>query len=405
MTGLSPRPPDVVLFGLFGVGNLGNDASLRSAVLGLREAWPGVHLSCVAARPQDVSAALGLAPVPMRPDIESSRRTVRVVMRTVGAPLQWFGVYRWLRRRDAVVVPGTGILDDFGERVRDMPFHIFMWSLMARLARRPVYFVSIGAGPIRHPLSRRLMTSAARSARFRSYRDESSRAFIASLGIDTSHDSVEPDIVFTLPRPPSRPVVTSAPAPVVGIGLMSYYGWTGLRDGSSPTYRAYIERMTAVTDTLVRQGFRIRLLHGEGGDANAMDDVLAHLTARRPEGSAAPDIARTEATTFDELMEAIGTTDVLVVSRFHNVVGALMMGRPVVSVGYAQKNREVMASFDLSEYCHDIEDFGVDDVVRQVHELCEQSESVSRRVSARGEEMAARLRDQYRRLAADLQKA
>ena len=73
-----------------------------------------------------------------------------------------------------IVVPGTGMLDDFGERWRDMPYHLFRWGLACRMARTPFAFVSIGAGPIHHPLSRWLMRSAAAMARYRSYRDMNS---------------------------------------------------------------------------------------------------------------------------------------------------------------------------------------------------------------------------------------
>jgi polysaccharide pyruvyl transferase WcaK-like protein len=58
-----------------------------------------------------------------------------------------------VRKFDIVVVPGTGILDDFGEPWYAMPYDLFKWSLAAMLGGRPFTFVSVGAGPIQHPLS------------------------------------------------------------------------------------------------------------------------------------------------------------------------------------------------------------------------------------------------------------
>ena len=61
---------------------------------------------------------------------------------------EWAWTVSAARRFDMIVVPGTGMLDDFGERWRDMPYHLFRWGLACRLARTPFAFVSIGAGPI-----------------------------------------------------------------------------------------------------------------------------------------------------------------------------------------------------------------------------------------------------------------
>ena len=83
-----------------------------------------------------------------------------------------------VRKVDIMIIPGTGILDDFGERPLGMPFDIFKWCLAARIAGARIAFVSIGAGPIGHPLSRWLMTAAARLAHYRSYRDAISRDFM-----------------------------------------------------------------------------------------------------------------------------------------------------------------------------------------------------------------------------------
>ena len=52
-----------------------------------------------------------------------------------------------IRRFDVVIVPGTGILDDFGERPYGMPWDILRWCIGARLLGAKIAFVSIGAGP------------------------------------------------------------------------------------------------------------------------------------------------------------------------------------------------------------------------------------------------------------------
>ncbi|MDP1368913.1 hypothetical protein Q6248_28485, partial [Klebsiella pneumoniae] len=62
--------------------------------------------------------------------------------------------------------------------------------------------------------------------------------------------------------------------------------------------------------------------------------------------------------TLHDLMREIGKTDIVVVTRYHNVVCALKLARPTISLGYAQKNDELLAQYD-QRACQHIETFDV----------------------------------------------
>ena len=392
----------IVLFGLFGVGNLGNDASLRSVADGLRALRPDVTLASIASSPEFVRETLGLDSHALRPRVGSSNRRVRAIGSLVAAPLLWWRELRWLRSARAVVIPGTGILDDFGERVIDMPLHIALWALVARLARRPLHLVSIGAGPIDRRVNRWLMLGAARSARTCSVRDDSSLGFLTGHGFRVGDVPVEPDVAFGLPLPPTRTAEPAAERPIVGVGVMRYFGWDRQRagDATSVVHQAYLARVAQLVVGLDAAGCDVRLVHGEHGDGAAMDDVLARVAAVDETLSAR--IERVEAPDFDELLRAVGDLDLLVATRFHNVVAGLMTARPVVSLGYAAKNRDVMESFGLGRYCHEVERFDVDTVLAQVQELRRVGAALVPDIRERALEHAAQHQRQLLRLLAAL---
>ena len=114
------------------------------------------------------------------------------------------------RGLNALIVPGTGILDDFQEGPFGMPLVLFGWCLAARLAGARILFVSIGAGPIDHPLSRWLMTSSVAMADYRSYRDDLSKRFMA--GHRLRHPATIPSI-RTSPSPCPRRLPPNAQTP------------------------------------------------------------------------------------------------------------------------------------------------------------------------------------------------
>ena len=75
---------------------------------------------------------------------------------------------------------------------------------------------------------------------------------------------------------------------------------------------------------------------------------------------------------MDDLLDQIGRTDAVIATRYHNVVGALMMARPTVSIGYAEKNKEVMDDVGLGTYCHHVENFSSECVLRDLDRVLEQ---------------------------------
>jgi polysaccharide pyruvyl transferase WcaK-like protein len=75
-----------------------------------------------------------------------------------------------------------------------------------------------------------------------------------------------------------------------------------------------------------------------------------------------------------------------VASRYHNVIAALRVGVPVVSLGYAGKNAALLERFGLAELDQPIEEFDPDVLLRHIAEARASSRSQLRRVLAQMQE-------------------
>ena len=133
------RAVTVAFFGLFGAGNIGNEASLAAALASFRSRLPNARLVCIGADPSAIEAEHGVAAVDIqmsgRLGWQGSRhRAVRLILRPLFEVSKSIHAFRFLRV-DAVIVPGTGILDDFGVRPQQMPFDIYRWTQLARLTK------------------------------------------------------------------------------------------------------------------------------------------------------------------------------------------------------------------------------------------------------------------------------
>jgi polysaccharide pyruvyl transferase WcaK-like protein len=365
------KVPRVVLFGLFGSGNSGNDASLEAMLMFLRRLRPDLDITCVSNAPDTIAIKHGIHGISIGKQISAESSFGKIDRMLFGVPRRLASLGRAIlmaRRADVLIFPGTGILDDFGTGPFGMPLAIFGWCLGARLGGAQIAFVSIGAGPIHHPLSRWFMARAAAIAQYRSYRDTVSRDFMKSIGFDTRRDAIFPDIAFVLPDPPPRGRVGQALT--VGLGVMGYYGWSHDTQAGAEIHRTYLNKLRAFTLWLLDQGYRVRLLTGDAGDNAAVGDLAALVRAARP--GLPPELLSAELTSdLHELMERIADTDIVVATRFHNVVAALKLARPVVSIGYASKNDALLADMGLTGFCQHIEDLDIDRLISQFSTLLE----------------------------------
>lgn len=363
------------LFGLFGAGNLGNDGSLEAMLRLLRRDLPSAELTAICADPDLIRSTHKVATLPFRV-VASDGRWMRGVDRLLlGLPLKllsWSRALAATRNLDVMIIPGTGILDDYGTGPRGMPYGLFRWCVAARLNGVRIAFVSIGAGPIHHPLSRWLMTQAIARADYRSYRDLPSRAFMQSLGFDTAHDPIRPDIAFSLDPAEER---AELPAPshelTIGLGVMTYRGWSVDAAEGQPIFDRYVDRIALLLSRILERGYRVRLLTGEIGEAG--DAITVQRVMDRIKPSLPPALIEKimwqEPQSLEDVIALAGDTDIVVASRFHNIVAALIAGKPAISLGYAAKNVALLESVGLGSFCHDIDDIPVDTVLAQIATL------------------------------------
>lgn len=387
----------IALFGQFGCGSSGNDGSLEAILLFLRRAAPESELVCFCPNPEAVEAEFGIRAIgtgysgtQARVLKTLDRLTGRILGRVLGL-LHPIGSTRGI---DLFIVPGTGFLDDFQERPFGWPFMIFRWSLAARLAGAKVAFVSIGAGPIVHPWSRRFMTMSARMCHYRSYRDLPSRSFMESVGLDTREDRVFPDLAFALPLPKTKPR-RERKRITAGVGVMTYAGWMRSHPDGEAIYESYVGKLVDFIIWLLERDCNVRMLTGDSLDESTIREVLRKLEAKAvklDEGRIAVEPSRT----LDQLMRQISETDIMVGTRFHNIICALKMQKPVISLGYAQKNDALLFDAGLDGFSQHVEHFDLELLKRQFLEALARRAEFRERISGSTKRYGMLLAEQER---------
>lgn len=367
--------PRVGFFGILGSGNLGNDGSLDAVVAFLQRRYPVASLGFLCMGPEQVTARYG-APATSLQWYEAHAGTVTgapaIIFKIVGKVLDPFRTLAWVRRYDVVIVPGMGVLEaTLPLRPWAFPYALFWLCVAGRLVGTRVALVSVGADVIRKRATRWMITRAARLAHYRSYRDFLSRDAMGEMGVDVEADEVYPDLAFALPVPPVTGAVTGA----VGVGVMAYYGGNDDRGRSDEIHRAYLDTMQRFVRWLIDSGRQVRLFTGDQVDESVVTEILADLRAHRPWLDPSLVVAE-PASTLRDLMLQMATVDTVVATRYHNVLCALKLSKPTLSIGYAAKNDVLMAGMGLGEFCQSARSVDLERLIEQFSALESQREQL-----------------------------
>ncbi len=395
----------IVLFGIFGIGNLGNESTLWVTLHHLRRRLPNAEIVCVSDGLPSFAHLYDVTGFPIDPlPVRGARRLPSKLLKHIFVatatmilePIRLRRAIRLLRGTDQFIVVGTGALDDLGQLPWELPAHISRWCRAAKSIRAKVQLLAVGAGPIRNRMNRWLMTRAVAVSESRTYRDGFSRDYMAGLGVGSVQDEVVPDLVFALPEdwlPSAR--VADSPPKTIGVGLMEYYGWNLPPEDGRQVYTVYIEKMARFVRWLLDSNYSVRMLIGERrSDDRAVRDLFAVL-GEEVVAAAGDRLKAPVVESMHDLLSEVMRTDIVVATRFHNLVSALALGRPVISVGYAPKFEALMREMGLDDYSQHIEQLDVERLQQQVRNLTTNHEAAMRAAIEKATEYRGRLERLY----------
>jgi polysaccharide pyruvyl transferase WcaK-like protein len=397
-----PTQPRIALFGAFGAGNLGNECTLQALLHNLSRYAPNAQISCICTGPDETAASHNIRGHAIReaPLAGVHSRPFRLLRRIfVGIPVElyrWFKAIRTLKGSHMLIMTGTGMLSDLGIGPLGLHYDILRWSIAAKLCRCKLLFVSVGVGPIRHPLSRFFVKAALGLAEYRSYRDIFSKNYLESIGFAAKVDAVYPDLAFSLPRAvvPAR-CRRNGQGAVIGVGLITSSGKPATSEKDETIYDDYITKVASFVGWLLERNYTVRLLIGDVVYDNRVRQDLRALLERGGLNYDGRKIIDEPACSVADLLLQLAGTDLVVASRFHNVLLALMLSKPVVAISFHEKVDSLMSALGLSAFCQDIEHVDVGKLIAQFTALEENTESLKLQIERKIEAYRRVLDKQY----------
>jgi polysaccharide pyruvyl transferase WcaK-like protein len=370
-----------------GGGNLGDDATLDAVADNVKRRLPNAQIVAFSMNPADTEARHGITSHPIRrkgwsigykpAGTEATlKETVKALARKSGAvfyPLKAaHAVFRLpseilrelsflvssrrkIKSFDLLIISGGGQLTE-KDGPWGFPYTIFKWVTLARSAGVRCMFLNVGAGPLTHPLSKFFVTRALLAADYVSLRDNESQVLVHEIGF-TGESRVCPDSVYGIDVRNGSPLHRGAQSKV-GVAPMPYPDPREHRlEKDHIIYDEFIRKLATFASWLVGQSHALTMFGTDFGvDPLAIENLQMALLSHHGISPSLYSVNQSFKSAH-ALLAMMSGMDYVVTCRFHGVVFAHLLNKPVLAIAHHPKVKDLMTDLELSSYCVDIRDF------------------------------------------------
>jgi polysaccharide pyruvyl transferase WcaK-like protein len=370
-----------------GYGNLGDAATQEALIANIRARVPDARIIGFSLNPVDTEKRHGIPSYPITnwhpgldrpiaradprsgkgsraPQLKSFLKKIPVVSPALLWAQNLVRELRHLARSffrvnslDALIIAGGGQLCELWHGPWSHPYNVFKFSLLARLTRKRLLIVNVGAGPIESGLAKVFIKWSVQLADYVSFRDEESQALVRALGIE-QETWVCQDSAYALDV--CRYKVRNAAAvrkPLVGINPIGFCDPRIWPKKDAAVYSRYLDTLAEFLLRLSSQGYRLRVFSGERSvDMYALEDLKQRLEGALPK-SVIGSIFVPPSEKVEDLLTGMSELDYVITSKFHGVVFSHLLQKPVMAISYHRKIDDLMRTERDSERCLSIEGF------------------------------------------------
>jgi polysaccharide pyruvyl transferase WcaK-like protein len=408
-----------------GGGNLGDDATLDAVADNIKRRWPNAQIVAFSMNPDDTEARHGIMSHPVRrkgwsigykpagteatlkETVKALTRKYRVLFYLLKATNAVFRLpsevlrelsflvssRRKIKSFDLLIISGGGQLTE-KDGPWGFPYTIFKWVVLARSAGVRCMFLNVGAGPLTHPLSKFFVTRALLAADYVSLRDDKSRVLVHEIGF-TGESRVCPDSVYGIEVTNGSPLERGA-HPIVGVAPMPYPDPRG--HGSEKDqiiYDEFIRKLAIFASWLVGQSYALTIFGTDiGVDPLAIENLQMALLSHHDITSSQYSVNQSFKSAH-ALLATMSGMDYVVTCRFHGVVFAHLLNKPVLAIAHHPKVMDLMTELDMSSYCVDIRDFDPKLLAERFASMVINAEEIKSRMAASLARNRQRLRSQF----------
>jgi len=160
-------------------------------------------------------------------------------------------------------------------------------------------------------------------------------------------------------------------------------------------YNEFIRKLAVFASWLVGQSYAVTMFGTDiGVDPAAIEDLQLALLSHQGITSSQYSVNHSVKSVHD-LLATMSRMDYVVTCRFHGVVFAHLLNKPVLAIAHHPKVMDIMGDLQLSSYCVDIRDFDVKLLLERFASMVINAEEIKSRMAASLTRNKQQLRSQF----------
>lgn len=283
---------------------------------------------------------------------------------TIDIPRHYLNFLKLLKDTDLVIIGGGNLIMDHSVL---SAAQFLLICYLTKLYKKKLFICSIGAGPIKYNISRKLYNKSILMADSISVRDRYSyNVLMSDIKVTEESIVITADPAFTITANFSS---NKRKSPIIGISTYAYNTPFHNYRADFGRYLEYVRGLADLVDSLTSTAlWNVVLIPTElPYDADVMTRIRAN--AKQPE-----QIRLTFPKSVEELMRVIGGCDIVIGTRMHSMILALSQNIPVIALSCHDKIDCLMESIEMRELLHKNKGFDVQRIVKQVERILERKD-------------------------------
>jgi polysaccharide pyruvyl transferase CsaB len=327
------------IIGNYGHDNNGDEAILTGILKQLTEelAIPKTDIVIFSNHPQNTEQRYGIQAAQLfykRKNLLASVITTLLVN------------YRLMRKLDALIIGGGGILMDLYKR--DAPLYATL-GMLGHYAGCKVIIYGVGAGPIRTKIGAFSIKQLLKKASKISVRDESSKVLLQSLRIDKDIEVIgDPALFLAVPHKKTH----CDSIEKIAVTAVPYYSSQYWPTSDHEKYRQYISGMAQNLDVLIREK-RVKITFFSTKypqDVQVTKDIASLMQYK-------DGVVIVEKNLYPhDILSLCASHDLVIGTRLHSLILGVAAKTPVIGVGYHPKVQHFLAAIHQPDRYIEIEE-------------------------------------------------
>lgn len=253
---------------------------------------------------------------------------------------------------DLLIIGGGGILMDL---YKNNPFVYGMYGLLVRMSKIPAVIFGAGVGPINTLIGKKFIKMIATSTEAIMVRDKESKDTLHSIGVQDPIQVIK-DPAFYIPF--DKEIKKNDRPKKIGVTAITYFHERYWPEHDEEKYEAYVRGMAKNLDVILARDEAIEVEFfstKHPHDTETTKDIL-QLMEYKARAS-----VHDKLLTHREIIELSSQMDLVIGTRLHSLIMAIVSKTPIIGIGYHDKVMDVMETVGCRDYTVTIERVSEDD--------------------------------------------